>query len=75
MIKCSYRYVTPALKGHWRITREEALSDALMAGQAFVRHDEIVLFEFARLEIQPGHFSRTSAHLLRSGLDGLSQKL
>lgn len=55
MIKTAYRYATPALKGCWRQSREEAVSDALLAGQAFVRSDEIVLFEFTRLETQAEH--------------------
>ena len=29
-----YRYVTPALHGRWRTTRQEALVDAMRAGQA-----------------------------------------
>ena len=58
MIKSCYRYATPALTGAWRRTRQEALSSALLAGQAFVRAEEIVLFEFARLEAQPDHFCR-----------------
>jgi hypothetical protein len=45
-----YRYVTPVLKGRWRNTREEALAEALAAGQAYLSLGEVRLFEFARLE-------------------------
>lgn len=50
-----YRYVTPALKGRWRRSREEALRLALLAGQAFERDGSIHLFEFAELQSQPDY--------------------
>lgn len=50
-----YRYVTPALKGRWRRTPEEALSAALTAGQAFEQDGAIVLFDFAELQTQPAY--------------------
>jgi hypothetical protein len=30
----SYRYLTPALAGPWRVRHEEAIEDAIRAGQA-----------------------------------------
>jgi hypothetical protein len=50
-----YRYVTPALKGRWRRSLEEALSAALLAGQAFRQDGQILLFDFAELETQPAY--------------------
>lgn len=50
----SYRYVTPVLKGRWCASREEALEEALDAGQAHVMGGEMYLFEFAQIEEQPG---------------------
>ena len=49
----SFRYVTPALKGRWWPSREEALADALAAGQAYVRGHEMRLFEFTQVEERP----------------------
>jgi hypothetical protein len=49
-----FRYVTPVLKGRWWPSREEALAEALAAGQAFVASGEVRLFEFASLEERPG---------------------
>jgi hypothetical protein len=46
----SYRYVTPVLMGRWWPTREQALGDALAAGQAYVNAQEVRLFEFTRIE-------------------------
>ena len=45
-----FRYVTPALKGRWWPTREEALADALASGQAYHKGGETLLFEFTTLE-------------------------
>ena len=50
-----YRYVTPALKGRWRRSPEEALSAALLAGQAFRQDGSILLFDFAEMETQPAY--------------------
>ena len=49
----SVRYMTPALKCRWWPSREEALADALAAGQAYVRAHEMRLFEFTRVEERP----------------------
>jgi hypothetical protein len=46
----NYRYVTPVLKGRWWKTRDEALADALTAGQAFMSGGEVRLFAFATIE-------------------------
>jgi hypothetical protein len=48
-----FRYVTPALRGRWRPTREEALSDALLAGQAYMQEGQVVLFKFTWIEEGP----------------------
>ena len=45
-----FRYVTPVVKGRWRGSEEEALSDALEAGQAYMSGGRTILFEFARIE-------------------------
>ena len=45
-----YRYVTPVLKGRWWTSREDALAEALAAGQAYVRGGEVQLFEFVHVE-------------------------
>ena len=45
-----FRYVTPVVKGRWRRSEEEALSDALEAGQAYMSGGRTILFEFARIE-------------------------
>lgn len=48
-----YRYVTPALYGPWRESREEALADAVRARQARPDPDEqdrIVLVDGTRIE-------------------------
>jgi predicted exporter len=50
-----YRYVTPALKGRWRCSPEDALGAALVAGQAFRHGCSILLFDFARIQAQPAH--------------------
>lgn len=49
-----YRYVTPALKGPWCSTIEDALKAALEAGQAWNEGGEIILFPFASLEERLG---------------------
>jgi hypothetical protein len=46
----SYRYVTPVLKGRWHASRDEALAEALAAGQAYVRSGEVQLFAFTHIE-------------------------
>jgi len=46
----AYRYVTPALKGRWHRSRNEALAEALAAGQAYFRSGEVQPFEFTRIE-------------------------
>ena len=48
----SFRYVTPVVKGRWRRSEAEALSDALEAGQACMSGGRTVLFEFAKIERQ-----------------------
>ena len=45
-----FRYVTPVVKRRWRGSEEEALSDALEAGQAYMSGGRTILFEFARIE-------------------------
>jgi hypothetical protein len=45
-----FRYVTPVLKGPWRRSREEALADALAAGQAYLRYGDVCPFEFTEVE-------------------------
>ena len=48
-----YRYVTPALHGRWRNTRQEALVDAMRAGQAHAssgRPGEIEMLGGVRIE-------------------------
>ena len=59
-----YRYVTPVLKGRWWPSREEALAEALVAGQAYQSGGEVRLFEFAQLEeraAEPQRARRQSA--------------
>jgi hypothetical protein len=48
----AFRYLTPVLKGRWWPSREQALADALAAGQAYVRAHEVRLFEFTKVEEQ-----------------------
>jgi len=48
-----YRYVTPALHGRWRNTRQEALVDAMRAGQAranAAQPDGIVMLASVEIE-------------------------
>ena len=48
-----YRYITPALHGRWRTTLQEALAEAVRAGQARgdpMRPDEIEFLGGARIE-------------------------
>lgn len=45
-----YRYVTPVLKGRWWPSRDEALAEALVAGQAYQSGGEVLLFGFAQIE-------------------------
>ena len=45
-----YRWVTAALFGPWRPTREEALRDALAKGQADLVGEEVVPCGFVRIE-------------------------
>ncbi len=50
-----YRWITSALCGRWCSSPEEALYDALRAGQGFqtlANSDQITLHEFARVEEQ-----------------------
>ena len=51
----SYRYVTPAVRGKWKRSEIEALSDALRAGVAYLQEDKITLFELTRIETGPDH--------------------
>ena len=50
-----FRYATAALRGRWQTTRDEALFDALRAGQAFQRGELILLYAFARIETLSDH--------------------
>jgi hypothetical protein len=45
-----YRWTTAALVGPWRPTREEALRDALVAGQADMVGEKVVPCGFVRIE-------------------------
>ena len=51
-----YRYVTPALHGRWRNTHQEALVDAMRAGQARASPGDpggIVMLCGVRIEERP----------------------
>lgn len=45
-----YRWTTAVMIGLWRPTRNEALRDALAAGQAELIGGDILLHGFARIE-------------------------
>ena len=45
-----FRYATLALLGRWRTKREDAVRDALRAGQAYRRGGKIRLHEFTTIE-------------------------
>ena len=52
-----FRYVTPAVHGRWCSSRDEALLDALRAGQARGQTQDpstIELLEYARLQEDKG---------------------
>lgn len=50
----SFRYVTPVLKGRWWTSRDQALAEALGAGQAYVSANEVRLFAFTQVEEREG---------------------
>lgn len=45
-----YRWATVVMTGRWCATREKALHDALLAGQAEASGDDIILHDFAWIE-------------------------
>ena len=58
-----YRYVTPVLHGRWRNTRQEALVDAMRAGQARAhpgRPGDIVMLCDVRIEERPAEAGEAS---------------
>jgi hypothetical protein len=63
-----FRYVTPVVKGRWRRSEEEALSDALEAGQAYTSGGRTVLFEFATIEREEPRLSCPEAEAKPSDL-------